>query len=188
MESAFNCNICFLIYNETRKPIMLLCGHSFCSICIEALHPHDNLCPSCRKVITLSFNELPINYSLLDLSIAFINTKMPNSETENEKDTILFETTCKSHEEQVIKFWCKISEEWLCDLCNQDHIHEESTGLKDCTISIESALVSFKEKIQKSNVTKLNEVQKIIGETEKFSSISDGLSEKLEVINTTNKM
>ena len=176
MDNLFECKVCLLIYNEARKPIVLPCGHSFCSTCIDALSPSDSFCPLCRKDISSSFNDLPINYSLLDLSIAFGKTNDLNSENE---------TKCKNHEDQFIKFWCKISKEWLCELCSQNHMHEELT---ECIVPVKDALVSFKESIEMSHVKKLIDIMKIIEEIKCFSTISDDLSKKLELINDENKI
>lgn len=48
--SAFSCSVCFEDFNsDLRKPILLECGHTFCSHCLATMHA--TFCPICRTKI-----------------------------------------------------------------------------------------------------------------------------------------
>jgi len=59
------CKICYELYdNQLRKPLILNCGHSFCSDCMDKLRNAPNhLCPVCKEQIT----QKQSNYALLDI-------------------------------------------------------------------------------------------------------------------------
>ena len=177
MESLFECNICFNIYNEARKPTMLPCGHAFCSTCVHSLVPEETFCPTCRQNIHVPFDQLPVVYSLLESAIAY-GRKMVNSSNDRKKENNS-DNHCNEHKDQITKWWCKISEVWLCDLCVEKHSHEESSYETNCVVGIEKALQILKAKIQKSHVQKLYEIQKIIEETEYISASAKDLTTKL---------
>ena len=40
-----DCMVCLESYSQQRKPLVLLCGHSICSICRKGWKTH---CPKCR--------------------------------------------------------------------------------------------------------------------------------------------
>ena len=180
MDDLLECKICFRIYNDVRKPIILLCGHTFCSLCVLALSPEEGFCPTCRKNILISFQKLPVNYALLELALSFEESNSSASAIKEVKQTFSADSYCKNHKEQLIKYWCKTSEEWLCEDCVENHKHKESNALSNCLENVDVALRSLKEKFQKSNTDKLNEIQRFIEKTECISKFSNVLGYKLK--------
>lgn len=43
----FICSVCLQHFNISKRPMVLYCGHTFCSVCIKNL----NNCPTCRNPI-----------------------------------------------------------------------------------------------------------------------------------------
>nr|XP_053644880.1 tripartite motif-containing protein 59-like [Cherax quadricarinatus] len=61
------CKVCFNNYDEElRRPRTLLCGHTFCSQCIEDTIKNAQLtCPSCRAEHSATdATQFPINYTV----------------------------------------------------------------------------------------------------------------------------
>lgn len=106
------CSVCLKVYQQgTRDPLVLPCGHTFCRVCITAVHSTSGgnvICPTCRRdsgVVDVS--KLPICYPLVGLSSNY---------------DIKF-GSCKNHEEEQ-RFWCQECELLLCSLClYTDHQH-----------------------------------------------------------------
>ena len=183
MDNLLDCKICFRIYNEVKKPIMLPCGHTFCSSCVQALSPEEGFCPTCRKDIKTEFQQLPVNFAFLELALAIGKNINSSSASEEDKKTFTSDSFCMNHDNQVIVYWCKTSEEWLCEICVVDHNHEESPEFSNCMVTVGAALRLLKARVQKSHAEKLNEVQKMIEETESISRITNVLGNKLENLN-----
>ena len=74
MDNTPSCPICFEPYIEIERPprVLIKCGHTFCDNCIKLIISIDDIsakCPDCRMYIdTTNLSELPINFSLLQLS------------------------------------------------------------------------------------------------------------------------
>tara|TARA_Y100000741_G_C18214173_1_gene542989 strand:+ start:854 stop:1288 length:435 start_codon:yes stop_codon:yes gene_type:complete len=69
INDTLSCSICLEYYNRPRN---LLCGHSFCTQCLEIIKISDNviICPLCRfktQLFNLSINDLPINSNLVSV-------------------------------------------------------------------------------------------------------------------------
>ena len=63
-----NCPICYDTYNDKDKiPRILLCGHTFCQICLMDLRTSNILtCPTCRKFFSPEVKSLIRNFTILD--------------------------------------------------------------------------------------------------------------------------
>ena len=58
------CSICIDVFHN---PYMLMCGHSFCQICLIAYRKTSNDCPTCRNSIDIE----PVQNKGLELSDIF---------------------------------------------------------------------------------------------------------------------
>ena len=64
MEQILKCKICHYSYNtEFRKPILIMCGHTFCKLCISKLE--ISKCRICG--LTVDLNLLITNYIVEDI-------------------------------------------------------------------------------------------------------------------------
>lgn len=101
----FNCSICEQDYDAgTRDPLMLPCGHTFCSSCLQKLLSSSlNHCPEDRTPISVtSISELPKNFSLLRL----LNKNSVKQDT----------TICKDHKKRL-EFICLLDKAKVCANC-----------------------------------------------------------------------
>jgi len=49
------CAICYEKYNENLLPMVLLCGHSFCTECTKKLENRESIkCPMCKKITAIA--------------------------------------------------------------------------------------------------------------------------------------
>ena len=62
-----NCPICYETYNDKDKiPRILLCGHTFCQVCLMDLRTSNILtCPTCRKFFSPEVKSLIRNFTIL---------------------------------------------------------------------------------------------------------------------------
>ena len=62
-----HCPICYDTYNDKDKiPRILLCGHTFCQVCLMDLRTSNILtCPTCRKFFSPEVKSLIRNFTLL---------------------------------------------------------------------------------------------------------------------------
>ena len=68
MVEAPECQICMEIYDETRKPTTLACGHTICMVCVKNLsikQKNKIICPFDKT--TLILTEIKPNYDMLRL-------------------------------------------------------------------------------------------------------------------------
>jgi len=75
MDSKFTCNICFEKYDKSfRQPIILMfCGHTFCSQCINELKQQKYLCPTCRETIVREKTNFALLEALDDLETSHLS-------------------------------------------------------------------------------------------------------------------
>ena len=66
MDNNLSCNICLSNYdtNKHLPTILMFCGHSFCSKCVNEIKKQSNLCPTCRKMIVKRKTNHALVYAL----------------------------------------------------------------------------------------------------------------------------
>jgi hypothetical protein len=75
MEEVQHCCVCLELYNLTsRKPLLLPCRHTLCSLCLST--QAILVCPLCRNHIAVKGSALPVDEQLL-LAIGSRN-RMPS--------------------------------------------------------------------------------------------------------------
>ncbi len=65
------CYICLDTYSSFKRPMILVCGHTFCEICLQNLFDTSNeiLCSFCKVITRLEkFEDMIINYSIMSLA------------------------------------------------------------------------------------------------------------------------
>lgn len=83
IHDRLTCSVCLEYFKTPRN---LLCGHSFCSECLNIIRITNNVivCPLCRyktNLFNLSIEDLPLNSSL----ISIIDIKDYNIKTKKDK-------------------------------------------------------------------------------------------------------
>ena len=125
-QSATNCQLCGNPFTNLgiRVPLLLLCGHSYCSSCLEKacesyLYPAAVKCGICKIITPLDQqtpDSLPQNESILDL----ISSKEYIS-ISSEKNL----ETCAECERKVARRYCSDCSASYCESCSKK-AHEGS--------------------------------------------------------------
>lgn len=65
-----DCHVC---YNLMLEPVTTPCGHTFCRRCLDRVLDHSNLCPVCRRVLSMppGSHAKPKNKRLTNLVVVF---------------------------------------------------------------------------------------------------------------------
>lgn len=107
------CSVCLDSFNESsRIPLLLCCGHTFCSECIKSILSSKNKikCPNCNKEDTRQPKDLSRNYILSEIVLKL-------SYAQYTKEDIW---TCKLHPSEVIAYFCQSTQEMMCCECLVD--------------------------------------------------------------------
>ncbi|KAM9316314.1 E3 ubiquitin/ISG15 ligase TRIM25-like [Gastrophryne carolinensis] len=141
LRKELECAVCLNIYTD---PVTLICGHSFCRVCINRVLDRQDAsgsyyCPQCRQ----EFSERPArhkNISLRNIAEHFRSTQPAQKETD------IFCTYCVYADVLAVKS-CVHCEASLCE----DHLRVHSKSpehvLLDPTISLENRKCSVHKKI-----------------------------------------
>lgn len=65
------CYICLDTYSMKKKPLILVCGHTFCEVCLQNLFDTSNeiQCCFCKVITKLDkFDDMIVNYAILSLA------------------------------------------------------------------------------------------------------------------------
>ena len=103
MESELCCTICDQKYEvPSRTPLMLPCGHTYCSRCLQELLSSSQLfCPEDQEAVNISsIADLPKNFSLIRLLSQ--SSSNPN--------------ICKDHKKRL-EFICMVDKAKVCGTC-----------------------------------------------------------------------
>ena len=112
VKETITCSVCDGLFDSQDKcPKILICGHTFCHLCLGNVIQQNHLCPICRQDIQAASNEeLPINYT--------IKTLAENFQNEEEKRKKMSEDYCKEHSLQMY-FKCFVCLKFACTKCIQ---------------------------------------------------------------------
>ena len=78
------CFICVDNYTMDKKPLILVCGHTFCEACLQNMFDNCNeiQCCFCKVITKLDkFDDMIVNYAVL--SLATSNVEIKNKKREN---------------------------------------------------------------------------------------------------------
>ncbi|XP_073468630.1 E3 ubiquitin-protein ligase TRIM39-like [Aquarana catesbeiana] len=141
LRRELDCSVCLNIYTD---PVMLLCGHNFCRVCIERVLDTQGRsggysCPECRT----EFQERPAlcrNITLCNIVENFLSTHPGEEKSE------VFCTHCVDSPVPAVKS-CLLCEASLCDKHLRVHSKSPEHVLCDPTTSLESRKCSVHKKI-----------------------------------------
>uniref|UniRef100_A0A673N989 Nuclear factor 7, brain-like n=1 Tax=Sinocyclocheilus rhinocerous TaxID=307959 RepID=A0A673N989_9TELE len=115
-EENLLCPVCRDIF---RDPVLLLCSHSFCWVCLDQYWElsGSQMCPVCRTDFCM--DRPPCNRALKDLCEIFLQERKNLMSVEAE----LF---CSVHGEKL-KLFCEEDEHLVCSVCVNNDIHVKHT-------------------------------------------------------------
>ncbi|XP_064105667.1 uncharacterized protein LOC135215151 [Macrobrachium nipponense] len=102
-EKVDDCQLCCENYDKTRRPRSLLCGHSYCTECLDKLLQNETCsCPICNASIKASsVSDFSINYALesaiselRDLEFAEMLKSLPKGRQSRLREMIGHHRTC----------------------------------------------------------------------------------------------
>ncbi|XP_042882336.1 uncharacterized protein LOC122259532 isoform X3 [Penaeus japonicus] len=160
-KSIAVCHICSTSYdNETQRPKILPCGHTFCSQCLLNLIERNDgqvACPLCKRATAITdLSKLTTNFSILDLTSSDSQQEeaqaSSNASARVEPRPPLSAGICDEHDQQKM-FKCKTCDEWICHVCT---VIEHPVG-KCNVISVKKALEEKKNDVNEQVEQFLNE-------------------------------
>ncbi|XP_004070640.2 nuclear factor 7, ovary [Oryzias latipes] len=106
-----NCPLCLSLFNS---PVVLPCGHSFCSPCITEALGSQQQCPLCRSAVAAEEAKcLPANLILKSLV----------EKAQREEQAAKAAGMCPEHEEKF-KLFCLTDLQLACIICRDGEKHE----------------------------------------------------------------
>uniref|UniRef100_A0A3P9KRV4 Tripartite motif containing 13 n=1 Tax=Oryzias latipes TaxID=8090 RepID=A0A3P9KRV4_ORYLA len=128
LEEELTCPICCSLFEDPR---VLLCSHSFCKKCLEALVEGNRglvfrnplKCPTCRKETPHNgANSLQVNYSLRGIVEKYSKLKVKPRNS-----------VCKQHCSHPLNIFCATDSKLICGICatSGDHKGHKFSSLED---------------------------------------------------------
>ena len=147
MELSRECPICFEIYSIQSKPLISLCGHTFCETCLKSYITGNCICPVCNQVMPRDISSYIINYSLIP---GFLGEKQGKKTSTNTNYDLL-----KSRLQQEIKYHEELSK--TLDVIGNDF----TECIKNSEFEIETCIRSLINILENTKTSLLNELQKV---------------------------
>ncbi|XP_019897296.2 tripartite motif-containing protein 35 isoform X2 [Esox lucius] len=118
-EEDLSCPVCCDIFKD---PVMMLCGHSFCKICLQKSWKEKKYreCPMCRS--KSSKTEPCPNLNLRSLCETFLKPPL-DGQTPSKKCKTSAETLCHLHCE-TFKLFCLDDDQPICVVCRDSRNHK----------------------------------------------------------------
>ena len=106
-DSYLTCGVCDEKYNESKNiPLVLACGHTFCSPCITRIYSSKIRCPLCNKDDPRAIKDIPRNYIISEVVFNISQSTFQPQDW-----------ACKFHPKEQISYFCKLKKSFLCDEC-----------------------------------------------------------------------
>ena len=151
--SIFTCEICKEVYNENnKKPLSLPCGNIYCEECIKKLYNNQSklfLCPSHKIYHQFKLSNIPICAQVFEClkehkqTLNFNNDLIDNNYTKNENLIC-----CSRHPNNVIKFFCKNENMFLCSICAKTHTEHNIISITIDKNKFNDEINELKDKIE----------------------------------------
>ncbi|TNN82551.1 Tripartite motif-containing protein 35 [Liparis tanakae] len=128
------CSVCCDIFND---PVVLLCGHSFCTTCLREWwrQSHLQTCPTCNQTFPTA-KKPPRNLALRNVSDALRREK--NTQSANRAS----EKLCGLHGEKFT-LYCATDQQLICLSCRDAKQHK-----KHNCVPIEEAVDTFRAQLK----------------------------------------
>ncbi|KAF4071992.1 hypothetical protein AMELA_G00269280 [Ameiurus melas] len=143
LEDYLQCPVCRDVF---RDPVLLMCSHSFCRLCLEQFwqHTESPTCPLCRT--SSSVNRPPCNLALKNLCEAFIQDS-------NQTASAGAEILCALHNKKLTHY-CLEDKQPVCVECQTSKIHDKhcfkllDEVAADLKLDLKRKLAPLKERLK----------------------------------------
>lgn len=148
---SLECQICFHEFDEwRRRPRILSCGHTFCSICLKSLLKDRNIaCPNCKKYhVADNVENININFILE----SFLSP-------DDTSKSVEFDTgfKCKEHYYEQ-NFFCQTHTEWVCRDCIVIK-HKPCSHSENCDNTNDCRVITKTERLDLIKSDKISELK-----------------------------
>uniref|UniRef100_A0A8C6SWT5 Uncharacterized protein n=1 Tax=Neogobius melanostomus TaxID=47308 RepID=A0A8C6SWT5_9GOBI len=137
------CSICCELF---RDPVVLICSHSFCKVCLENWWKDKPLktCPVCKSNI---YMDPPLNLALRNLVETFTEERRQTSPSPAQPE-------CSLHSEKL-RLFCEDHQDLICLVCRDSRTHKDHSFRP-----IEEAAQELREQLRR-DLTPLQENLKV---------------------------
>ncbi|XP_071772281.1 zinc-binding protein A33-like [Centroberyx gerrardi] len=113
-EADCTCPVCCDIF---RNPVVLLCGHSFCKVCLQEWWRQSGVqtCPVCKEMFPM--RQPPRNLALKNLSDTLRQERSQRASSGSEQ-------LCSLHSEKL-KLFCQDDQQPICVVCRDAKKHKQ---------------------------------------------------------------
>ncbi|XP_078146129.1 zinc-binding protein A33-like [Centroberyx gerrardi] len=149
-ELDCTCPVCCDIF---RDPVLLLCGHSFCKVCLQEWWRQSGVqtCPVCKEMFPM--RQPPRNLALKNLSDTLRQERSQRASPS--------EQLCSLHSEKL-KLFCQDDQQPICVVCRDAKKHKQhncvpiNEAAEDHKTKLNIALMHLKTKLGTFKLEKLN--------------------------------
>ncbi|XP_047429947.1 E3 ubiquitin-protein ligase TRIM35-like isoform X2 [Mugil cephalus] len=136
-EEDCTCPVCCDIFKD---PVILLCGHSFCKVCLQEWwrQSRQKTCPVCKELFPMP--QPPRNLALRNLSDILRREKAQRAAS-GSKDF------CSLHSEKL-KLFCRVDQQFICVICRDAKKHKKH----DC-VPINEAAKGYRNQLKVNLMT-----------------------------------
>ncbi|XP_069580658.1 zinc-binding protein A33-like isoform X1 [Brachyistius frenatus] len=131
-EVDFSCPVCCDIFTD---PVVLLCGHSFCKVCLQEWWRQSRLqtCPLCKEIFPMS--QPPRNLVLRNVADTMRHERSRRSAKGSEE-------LCGQHGVKL-KLFCRDDRQLVCLICRDEKKHQ-----KHNCVPIDEAAAEYRTKLK----------------------------------------
>lgn len=156
-EEVCTCPVCCDIFKD---PVVLLCGHSFCRLCLQAWwrQSGQQTCPVCKELFPMRHQPPARNLALRDLSDTL---RQDRSQRATSGATSGATQLCGVHSEKL-KLFCEDDQQLVCVICRDAQKHKKHNcvpideAAEEHRTKLRVELMHLKSKLGSFQTQKLN--------------------------------
>ncbi|KAJ8011098.1 hypothetical protein DPEC_G00054660 [Dallia pectoralis] len=182
-EEDLSCPVCCDIFKD---PVMMVCGHSFCKICLQKSWKEKKYreCPLCRS--KSSNTEPAPNRNLRSLCETFLKPHL-DGPTSSKRCKTSPETLCHLHCEKF-KLFCLDDNQPICVVCRDSRNHKGHNCrpvdemVQDCKVDLNNSKKLLKEKLAIYSTVKRDLYQRVEQRRNQVQSTERQINEEFETL------
>uniref|UniRef100_A0A8C6SSJ2 Uncharacterized protein n=1 Tax=Neogobius melanostomus TaxID=47308 RepID=A0A8C6SSJ2_9GOBI len=157
LEQDLTCSICCELF---RDPVVLICSHSFCKVCLENWWKDkpQKTCPFCKRRSTKE--NPPLSLSLRNLVETFTEERKQTSPSPAQPE-------CSLHSEKL-RLFCEDHQDLICLVCRDSRTHKDHSfrpieeAAQELREQLRRDLTPLQENLKVRDLTHLQENLKVL--------------------------